>query len=85
MAAEFNEYSGRAGMYRLLAAFPNQGPQYENALDQALKEPHLRDILSQLVGVAFGGYVIQAEGDFSAAIELINRELRTVEDLDSLG
>ncbi|SPM40597.1 hypothetical protein MNAB215_2798 [Mycobacterium numidiamassiliense] len=85
MAAEFNEYSGRAGMYRLLAAFPEQGPQYKKVLDQALNDPQLRDIVSHLVGVAFGGYVIKAEGDLSAAIELINSELRTVEDLDSLG
>lgn len=85
MASEFNEYSGRAGMYRLLAAFPHHGTRYEKALDQALNDPQLRDIVSQLVGVAFGGYVIKAKGDFSAAIDLIARELRASEDLDNLG
>lgn len=85
MAFEFNEYSGRAGMYRLLAAFPHQGPVFKKAVDEAFKDPQLRDIVSQLVGVAFASFLIRTEGDVHAATELINRELCTAADLDSLG
>jgi hypothetical protein len=85
MTSEFNEYSGRAGMYRLLAAFPDQGPRFKKALDEALNDPQLRDVVSHLVGVAFGSYVLKCDGDFAAASELITSELRTIEDLDSLG
>jgi len=69
----------------LLAAFPGQGAEFEKAVDQTMADPHLRDIVTSLVGVAFGGYVIKAAGDIPAAIDLINRELRTAEDLGSLG
>jgi hypothetical protein len=84
MTAQPDDYSARAGMYRLLAAFPKQGPEFAAALDRAMQDPQLRDIMSSLVGTAFGGY-IKIAGDIPAAVELINRELRAAEDLDSLG
>lgn len=84
MSAERDEYAARAAMYRLLAAFPNQGPEFKAALDTAMDDPRLREIVATLVGAAFGGY-IKIAGDVPAAIDLINRELRTAEDLDSLG
>lgn len=80
MSAEFNEYSGRLGMYRLLAAFPN----HTNVLDEVLDSPDLRDTVSQLVAVAFGGFVLKCEGDIPSAVNLIKRELRVVEDLAKL-
>jgi hypothetical protein len=84
VSAERDEYTVRAAMYRLLAAFPNQGPEFKAALDEAMADPHLRDVVSALVGTAFGGY-IKIAGDVPAAIELISRELRAAEDLDGLG
>jgi hypothetical protein len=71
-------------MYRLLAAFPRQGADFTKVLDEAMEDSRLRDIISSLVGTAFGGY-IKIAGDVPAAIELINRELRVAEDLDRLG
>ncbi|NTY58729.1 hypothetical protein [Mycolicibacterium sphagni] len=83
-SAEEIEYDVRAGMYRLLAAFPTQGATFTAALDQALADPRLRDIVSALVGTAFGGY-IKITGDVPGAIDLIERELRTAEELAALG
>jgi hypothetical protein len=85
MATQSDEYSVRARMYRLLVAFPKQGADFDAAVDQAMQEPDLRDIVSSLVGVAFGSYILKEGGDFRAAVELVNREHRAAEDLDSLG
>jgi len=84
LSAERDEYSARAAMYRLLAAFPGPGAQFAEAVDQAMEDPHLRDIVATLVGAAFGGY-IKLTGDVPAAIELISRELRAAEGLARLG
>lgn len=84
MSAEHDEYVVRAKMYRLLAAFPTQGAAYSTARDDALADPKLRDTLSALVGVVFGGYIRLQDGDIGAAIELVQRELRAAEDLAGL-
>lgn len=84
MTADHDEYLVRAKVYRLLAAFPTQGAAYSTALDEALADPQLRDTLSALVGVAFAGYIRLRDGDVAAAIELVQRELRTAEDLAGL-
>jgi len=84
MSAGHDEYIVRAKMYRLLAAFPTQGAASSIALHDALADPKLRDTLSALVGVAFGGFIRLQDGDIGAAIELVQRELRAAEDLASL-
>lgn len=74
------EYRNRAAMYRLLIAFPRQGDDYSRALDEAMDHPHLREVISALVGVAFGGYTVKF-GSPAEAMAVIERELRVAEDL----
>jgi hypothetical protein len=78
------EYRARADMYRLLTAFPGPPKEYSIALDSALADPGLRDILNSVVAVAFGAYILKY-GDPAQAIAVIEREHLAAEDLASLG
>lgn len=86
------EYHARAGMYRLLVGYgamaltdnPGAPAVYSAALDNALADERLRDILNQLVGTAFAAHLKMCNGDQKATVEMIVRELRAAEDLAGL-
>lgn len=86
------DYHARAGMYRLLVSFgamaltkdPAGPAVYRTALDNALTDKRVREILNQLVATAFAGYIEKCGGDLNATVELIVRELRAAEDLAGL-
>jgi hypothetical protein len=82
MTGSAAEYAARAGMYQLLSSFAQ--PQFSQALDETLSDPALRDILTSLAAVAFGGYVRLADGDPQKAFEIIARERQAAEDLRDL-
>lgn len=82
MTGSSAEYTARAGMYKLLSTF--LGPKFSETIDETLSDPALRDIISTLVGAAFAGYVRLADGDPQKAMEIIERECRTAEELRDL-
>lgn len=80
-----SEYAQRAAGYRLLSAFTDPDPAvYGNALDAAIADPALRDIIGFLVGVSVGAFVLKNSGDLQAAVQQIGRELQVAEDLAGL-
>jgi hypothetical protein len=82
MANPNDEYTQRAGGYRLLSAFTSPDPAvYKKALDAAMADPALRETISFLVGVSLGSFILKNAGDMGAAINQVARELRAAEDL----
>src|SRR4051812_20289053 len=87
------EYPVRVEVYRLLVAYAAQvltdDPQapsvYSYTLDAIIADKLLRDTITYLAGIAFGGYITRESGDVKAALATIVRELRTAEDLASLN
>jgi hypothetical protein len=92
MTEPTENYGARAGMYRLLVSYsamaltndPKGPAVHSSTLDATLADPHLRDIVNYLAGTALGGFIEKCEGNMTAAVELIVRELRTAEDLAAL-
>jgi hypothetical protein len=86
------EYHARAGAYRLLVAQaaltladnPAAPAVHSHALDEAMADRHLRDIVTCLASMALGGFIERYGGDVEAAIATIVRELSAAEDLASL-
>jgi hypothetical protein len=86
------EYHARAGAYRLLVAQaalaltgdPKAPSVHSQCLDETMADEHLRDIITCLAAMAFGGYVDRESGDVKAAVATIVRELRAAEDLAGL-
>lgn len=81
-----NDYERRALAFRLLSSLAHEMEQsrFHQALDDAMKDPNLREAVAYLVGLTLERFRAAHGGDWSAAVADIDLNLRLAEDLTSL-
>ncbi|MDC8970843.1 hypothetical protein [Mycobacterium marinum] len=80
-----HDYERRATAFRLLSAVAHvEQNRFAATLDGVMQDPHLRDVIGYLAGLAMERFREAHNGDWAAATADIDMNLRLAEDMLSL-